>query len=469
MKKKRRTWVYAGAVVVFVAVLLVFIANREHPDYVRAAKLLPQARKEARAAFGALTWEEWRTENGINGEADFDAWDALAESIPQTVVAFTSYDPGTPPQEVYNAEKEWFDSLEPWVDPLVIRHVIGEDGTEWDIDNFRAPREISKAIYVGLRGAADAGDSDAVLRLGRISNKLIAEMQVEPSVIHTLVATALRNIFDDALLEAAARNHGDRDVVQSVTTVFSERVPLTPVHEVMAADVRLTQVYLDHLNSISTDRIDDWLNEYSSENFVDGMKGSGGRTVFDLLEGMTGQEPQFKRKTGKRTVQALEARFWEVEVMQADLVERAMNGDSKAEKELAALRSRYTDGYDRSYELADMSLMAPTLIDALRRTLLHDLTMRSALSLIQRCPEYDALPNALPEDLVFEDLLAKGPIIYRKTPTGFVIYSRYENGIDDGFKPNDPDQLRMIMNFSYSNSQEDVGLIVSYDPITPIP
>lgn len=55
-KRKRLIWVVASATLLAVFVgALFYLATREHPDYVRAAKLLPDARQRAWEVFGALT------------------------------------------------------------------------------------------------------------------------------------------------------------------------------------------------------------------------------------------------------------------------------------------------------------------------------------------------------------------------------------------------------------------------------
>ena len=72
------------------------------------------------------------------------------------------------------------------------------------------------------------------------------------------------------------------------------------------------------------------------------------------------------------------------------------------------------------------------------------------------------------QDLLFADPYGGRDALYRKTKYGFVIYSRSEDGVDDGFLPETPDLFRERDVMSYSNDKDE-GLVICYDPIVPVP
>ena len=114
MAKKRRRWILLG-VGLFVATVaaLLFLGLREDPRYVTAARGLEQARKDARDAFGTLTWEEFREANGTGSRDDREGWRELKRSISETFFAYADADaPSTAtPAEVFRQEEEWFRGL----------------------------------------------------------------------------------------------------------------------------------------------------------------------------------------------------------------------------------------------------------------------------------------------------------------------------------------------------------------------
>ena len=86
-----------------------------------------------------------------------------------------------------------------------------------------------------------------------------------------------------------------------------------------------------------------------------------------------------------------------------------------------------------------------------------------------RYPNLEDLPAALPADLVAPDAFGGEPLLYRKTPYGFLIYTRYKDRIDDGYIPVYPDSYEVEARTSPSLDEKDWGLIVGYDIPDPLP
>ncbi|MCH7905432.1 MAG: hypothetical protein IH944_12830 [Armatimonadetes bacterium] len=480
MKKKWRVVAVIGGVVALIAVGAVFYANREHADYVRAAKLLPTARQEAEAMFGPLTWEEYRKEKGISGEADLEEWTTIAKSVPTTISAQWSLPPEDSDQwktspysltsrERFLAERVWFSQIGDRVDRLRFRHIMRDDGSDWDFRFIGRSTDIAKALRIGLIGAADDGNADAVLELGRAFNSVIAELAVEPSGLANLKADAFRTLLLLGVLRAAVRNRNDVAVMRSLMTVVLEYPPAPTVREAFAADARMVDVYLEQLRNLEPGEINSWFNDVVGDyEFLEEMMDPSLMKLYDLVEKFRGERPEYRRKTGRRTAAALEARHWQVLVEYTNLLEDIARNKPGARAAMIKLDDEILFGGDWSYELAN-SMHWSWFFELRIRNLFGERAARSAFELLSRFPDYPDLPDELPPDLVFADPFGGLPVLYRKTQTGFLIYTRYENLIDDGFPLDDPDQLREEVRLMFSSGTEDFGLTVSYDPITPMP
>ena len=470
MKKKWRVLAIIGGVVALIAVGAVFYSNREHADYVRAAKLLPAARQEAEAMFGPLTWEEYRAENGITLQDESAAWEEVASNIPPVVKKqYESY-PGRPRtnREVFIAERDWFLRVRSKVEGVRVMHIVAADGEFWEYAFNSSCNPITKALAIGIEGAADEGDAEALLEIGRAANAVIYALDAEPGLIHHLRAYALLAIIDHAILRAAVRNRSDQSTIASLQTVLDERPRIPTIREVMSADARSQSLELNRFRTMSHREINDELNEYEEFSFAAKPEPRLQQFAYDAWERITGERPTRKRKTGMRTAAALEARYWEVMVKYTVLFEQLTANEPGARKEIAALADFIENTRDRSYEIAPWPTFS-LIIDIHIEWGFNELALRTAVELIERYPDQADVPDALPADLSFADPFGGDQVIFRKTPRGFLIYTRYINEIDDGFPLDYPDQLGEEARITYAYDRMDAGLIVSYDPITPAP
>ncbi|MCH7905430.1 MAG: hypothetical protein IH944_12820 [Armatimonadetes bacterium] len=468
MKKKWRVLAIIGGAVALVVVGAVFYANREHPDYVRAAKLLPAARLEAEAMFGPLTWEEYRAENGISGEVDLAKWEEVAASIPTRVKAqIDSRSTRRTDKAVFREEREWFDRFANEVGELRFRHILMEGGEEWELP-FTQYSTIVRALTIGIVGAADEGDADAVLVIGRASNNFIAALNEEPALISEMLNYAFVAILNQGILQSAVRNRDNPAVLQSIRTVLKERMHVPTIREVMSAQARSMSLELNRFRTMSPRAINDTLNEYEEFSFAAKPEPRLQKIVYDAWERITGERPTRKRKTGRRTAAALEARYWEVLVKYTVLFEQLTANEPGTRKEIVALADFLENTRDRSYEIAPFPMFSVIIDSHIEWEFDHNV-LRTAVALIERYPDHADVPEALPADLSFADPFGGDPVIFRKTPRGFLIYSRYVNESDDGFPPEQPDQLGTEASIWYSLDRQEYGLIVSYDPIVPVP
>jgi hypothetical protein len=123
---------------------------------VKAAAGLDAAKAEAREAFGGLTWEEYRENQGIEESDDSEAWEELSESIPKNVkdqeVSLLS-----PAQirTMYGMSSAWFGSVSGEIQDLKIQHFNpgdqgGHSHLEMSIDAWR----VLSALAIGITAAA---------------------------------------------------------------------------------------------------------------------------------------------------------------------------------------------------------------------------------------------------------------------------------------------------------------------------
>lgn len=468
-KKRRKRALVAVALFSVVVGLLAYLALRENPDYVRAAKLLPAAQREAEAMFGPLTWAEWRADNGVSAEADLERWTEVAETVPETISSLWSFNPSPmTSREIFIAEREWYSRISSEIESLRFRHIMREDGEDWDFTNLYDGRDISRALRIGIIGAADDGNAEAVLEFGRALNKIYTELTVEPSSLIEFSASSSRMLLHQAVIRAAVRNRRDPAVIKSLLSVLDERPLLPTVRELMAADARGWHVYLEQLKSQEPAEIDAWLDEWGSIELKENIAGPVQNFLFEWLERLRGERPELNRNTGNRTVAALEARYWEVMVDYTKLFEDRIANKPGARDAILAKDESLLNIGDRSYEFAHEFYWSMFFGNQIRR-LFNEQATRVVVLLVSRFPEYADLPAALPADLDFADPFGGDPILYRKTPTGFLIYTRYENEKDDGFPLMSPDQLGWEASFARCPGYEDWGVIVSYSPSELIP
>ena len=183
MKKKKRVWIVSSAALLFAGVAtLIYFATREHPDYVRAAKGLPAARKDAEKMFGPFTWEEYREERGITFKDDIDAWDTLKRSMPRDVSLLAHDDRATVSQfvKVYSENKAWFSALSVSLAPLELHQLSLGESHRYPLI---AAKNLVNAIGIGIEGSAETGDEGIMEELTLAAWLIFEQYNVEPNQI----------------------------------------------------------------------------------------------------------------------------------------------------------------------------------------------------------------------------------------------------------------------------------------------
>lgn len=455
--------------------LFFYLAARENPDYVRAAKRLPEARMKAQSMFGPLTWDEYPAQEGIDPEADLALWQKVVDSIP---VAVTSYvqDPGgsgTTRQNLFQQEQRWFENADTLIADLRWWHGMNTEHPGFGSEDLLLSKSIVQALSVGIVGAAERGDAEAVLKLGRSVNRVVEEILVEPVAWPVLVARANRSILCQALIRAAVRNRDDQAVQDSVRQILEELPVMPTVREHMGGELRSIKTFIEFLRPLSPGQVDEQLNERWGlkeedlrSSFLDRATKFWGRITG---EEDTGAEPWMNRRTGSSTVDALDARVLEVLVRTTELMEAVEHNDTSARALLERPDWLLNESIDRSYELVWSAPTGTTSIDAHLRAEFHDRAALAAFGLIDRFPRQDDLPDELPADLQFPDPFGGEPAHYVKTATGFLIFTVGSDYNDAGYKPSHPDILGSEVRFTTGLIDGQWAYIISYDPIVREP
>ncbi|MCH7905466.1 MAG: hypothetical protein IH944_13000 [Armatimonadetes bacterium] len=474
MVKRRRRWILLG-VGLFVAAVaaLLFLGLREDPRYVKAARGLEQAREDARDAFGTLTWEEFREANGTEYRDDREGWRELKESIPASVAAFSDRDttPTSTPAEVFREEEEWFRALEERIAPLALHHIFIGDWGDWTVESTIDARRVIQAMTVAIIGAADDGDVKSLERYTMLAFDVIAVAEQEQDTSTYFSGMINRSIVWEALVTASIKNRSNARVM-SVARALVQKLPPTPsLAEVVAGDSRTLARLLEALHTLNPYQIGPWLEQgaygYSS---VDDLPTRFDR-MKELWASLFSDEEVKMRRTGNRTADALEARYYE-SVVEAERLARLLSPvDGSGTEELRRHFIELDEINDLSYELATVLLGSQdTIVGWAISFGFERRSSEAAIDMLGRYPKYADLPDELPQDLALIDPYGSGrDALYRKTGTGFVIYSRWTNGRDDGFIESIFYGDEYVQFQARSGNELDRGTIVNYWLTKPDP
>ncbi|MCH8978348.1 MAG: hypothetical protein IH945_03790 [Armatimonadetes bacterium] len=468
MTKKRRRWVlFAVALFSAVVGLLAYLALRENPDYVRAAKGVRQARIRAEEAFGPLTWEEYRKVHGIVYSDDRDAWQEIAQSIPRDValLAHAAAPPETRFAEVYSANKAWFLGLRVQLDPLTLHQP--------DLQNYhRLPlieaKNLINALGVGIEGAADSDDSVAMTDLTMAAWGILDKYTAEPDYTGPSMILSGKIVISEALLCSAVRHRDDSAHLELIRTLLDSAPALPSIVEAAAGNVRSYFEFFTAMRQVGFGEINSWLDTASTDWGAALVSPSPLEEKIDeLLSRLRGDKEPNTRRAGENTVDALEARMWESLLEQSAAEVEALEHEPGSDRRLLQFAERIEGEQDLSYELVKSYLNTDFAYRWKHNEFLAD-AVRVAIALISRYPDHRALSDSLPPALVFDDPFGGEPVLYKRTENGFVIYSRSEDLIDGGYLPkNDVRQIGVTIGRSQGDA--DFGIVVRYAPNAPAP
>ena len=399
---------------------MAYSLTREHPDYVRAAAGLPKAKKDAEARFGPLTWDEYYRSQGLEWTDHSAAWEAAAKKVPKTIdviLASTWTKEGA--REVFQAHREWYLGLRSEIVPL--HYWPGHDVI---LDPVPA-KQLIRCIAIGIEGAADAGDYEAVRELTEVAELITKKIVEHPTILQALVATALRSILLQSILTTAVRYPGDEELQGALSEALASMSEIWDVERTTAGEARSALDFLEARRSTPLSQLAGELG-LSATPYYDspGKIESAVRQIFD-------REDPIRRRFGPHTIDAFGARTLEVLQLYADALTKCKTDYAGGTAMLRRVRGNVHATKDRSYELDEVFLSEMYVSSFLMQSFRLD-SARSALALIQRHKRAGDLPATMPSDLVCRDPFTGKDATYVKTTQGFVIATLGSNGFDEG-------------------------------------
>ncbi|MCH8978347.1 MAG: hypothetical protein IH945_03785 [Armatimonadetes bacterium] len=476
--KRRKRVIVAAGLVLAAGGTLAYILLRENPNYVRAAETLPQAKAAATEAFGTLTWEDYRAERGIETRDDADAWEAFGKTRPHLPLSVRrSPEPGDDTlRKYFLANRQWYMEVYGQIKELTVQHVYDPAAGDWSNPQSYEVASLRLLLAQGVIGAADAGDIEAVRKISQAEWSLREKELSEIDWSSYLPTQAKILAFESALLVAAVRNRQNPELLDEIRDSVRNWPRMPSVADTFAGDIRSESLMLDELRGLGPGEIDQWLDDLLVRNqeLITPLRLR--RASIELERDFYNAVQRFRssfRGTGPHTSAALEARFWETAVEFHDALTGFEGDRSGSRKRVFVVGDSLIGHKDVSYELALLvfifNFVSEVHVLSVGRPLRGATdAQRTAVEMVWRFPQFDMLPEELPQDLMFADPRGGGDVLYRKTDAGFVIYSRGEDGVDDGFVPNRPNQFREMDVMSVS-TDKDEGLVVCYHPIVPVP
>ncbi|MCH8978346.1 MAG: hypothetical protein IH945_03780 [Armatimonadetes bacterium] len=471
MKKKRRKWLIVTAVVAAILASLFYIVLREDPRYVAAAEMLPKVKAQAERTFGPLTWDEHRDQSGTVYRDDRNGWRDLSQSTPPAASALWDFrnpssDTGL---QVFLAEQAWFAELPLRLAPLRVHHVFKPDWKDWTFESAAYTKEMTKAIAVAVAATADLGRVSELRSFVQSGHGIAVKNYEEPSHLNALVGIANQSVLTDAILRTAVKHRNSPSVFKALDELLGEAPEFPSVSKLVAAEVRSWAPYLEDLRGLKPGEVEIWLDQMQAGAFEEYKPKSLLDKIKEHYEAYKYGGEVEVRRTGANTAAALEARFWEA----ALALDGALNGVSaetgEGIDELDQAVDAIGNATDPSYEMAGMFVYLTNITTVMQRWAFRVAGADTVMEMVKRFPEYDDIPVGLPLDLVFTDPFGHGaPVLYRKTTTGFLIYSRDADEADDGYVPGNLAHLnKRYCTYSRSLSGKDVGYVVSYAPTDP--
>ncbi len=482
---RKRNWrrrLVIGAALLFAAVAALFyFALREDRRYVRAANELPALKAKAQATFGALTWSEFRKKHGSNYRDDREAWRTIADSAPKSIDPFGFTGAAFPESyaAVLDKEREWFDALPERIMSLKCQHSDKETWAEQS-EATSPPKKIAAALQVAIVGAADKGDATDVRKFTAASWRMANSLIEEPDLVNVATMRWVRTTILRGIVRAAVKDRHNDAVMRALEDAMLAAPLLPSFTDIVAGEARSYGPLLEQLRELPHKEVGKWLYDLSGLEMYEVLEKSPLDRVKQMIEGIKSGEELDPKITGPHTTRALEARFWEVALQLHESASNVslMNGDGARDFVFKSLF--IVAKSDPSYDFAKLFNVPPSsrngngsdsFAGAMRPLRLGNFSLRATellLSMLRRYPSPSKLPASLPPDLAFSDPFGGGLIKYRRTATGFLVYTVGENGKDDGFLLPGPGAL----DFTYaaimpSLDTEEWGLAVSYTPTEP--
>lgn len=461
MKKKRL--IIAGFVVIGVAVFVAvyYLGIAENPQYVRAAKGLDESRARAKGLVGETSWGEYREARGTVYRDDADAWESLSNSIPVeletaqgTLVSLSET------ERLFRRNRQWFLATSDEIKTLVLHHA-DNDKENNDFGTTIEVMKLSELLWLGIIGAGYTGDIDSLRTIGSAASHLVSVLQEEPDFIHSMVADLCKIIQTHRMIEFTQEFKYDKQVTDALIEFLDSMPERLTLSQIFKSEVRSHYPQLSKLLPMSPEEVNEYFNEMNDYSKLTATGSRG--VIIDWVDTIADLGQTGRRRVGPHTVDALEARYWEVTT---DVIEDAIKADSLVKSDVDALLAnggKYDPLIDQSYEFVFRKYAVLTRLSKIMTPVVSfDLSVL-ACKVIARFTEVGLLPDDLPSDLMKIDLYSGRELIYEKTATGFLIYSVGENNSDDGFYDRSTSPIKM--NEYFTSPLGDIGIVVEY----PVP
>lgn len=463
MKKRRTIWVVCAVVISGTIGALAYLATRENPDYVRAAKLLPEMRQKARDTFGQLTWEEFHEENGIVYSDDYPEWQRIQRTIPREFDDFRYIDPPDPERygELFEDNKAWFLALPGQLERLLILRTRSRGITE----SLIPAKNLLNAIAIGIIGAADTGDEESVKFPAETGYGIVEKYRIEFCSLRAVMMLSGMSVINGALLTAVARNRQEESLVALVRDLISGPPEHKSIKEAFAGNARDNWLFFQPLFDKEFFSLNYQLDQLSERGFgapsAPLTKPSLAGKIREFLSGLSDREGN-PRRTGEHTYDALEARLWEVQLKKFEIVSEILKERPFSLEKHEAFFDEVGSRDDLSYEYARVVLYSSVGRGFVQYGVVKDLS-QLALDVMAQYPDISSLPERLPIETLPEDLYSTEKIRYRRFSRGFIVYSVNSDGKDNGF-PLQDDSRYMLKNVDISSSESglDFGVVVNY-------
>jgi hypothetical protein len=487
-KTKKIRWVLPA--VLFVLILSVSFglmwSRGEDPLFAEAAKGLAAARIKGAYVIGPLSWAEYREQNGYEYEDNHREWRDINSSIPEGVKRKRFKDLATEEslRSRFETARPWYEGLQARVGGLAVHHP--DPSAPLNEHKSLDVSQISKSLPIAIVASADAGDAAGAAGYARTMGQLSSKLLAEPATHSLLTAHWIRWELIQVAGVAAMRNRANTALAGELADSLEALEAFPPLADISAGDFRSSRAYLFENMDIRPDLIQRYLWERNTRPQDNSWLAAANRgedvdshsserlmqEIFDRIDTRIRGKSLHKNRqlirTGPNTAKAFEARAYETKVENMLLLHAVSTGGPAAMQKLRDFESDLSSNPDPSYVLAKEAVLGVTIANDYLTGICFLEAGKASLRMIQRYPDPEDLPDALPEDLVTPDPFMPGSsLVYRKTALGFMLYSVGSDGDDDGMPVNDLTRESYFTLRYSGNRGGDYGIAVNYNPVAP--
>jgi hypothetical protein len=437
--KKGKKWlVWTLAVLAFLVAgtaWFAYLLTSEHPDYVRAAAELPDARKRAEAKFGPLDWASYRKEKGIQEQDDREAWRSLRNSIPKELIDWqmSSTKDQADYAALFRTNRQWFLSLEEAIRPLALQHFYKRQFSWSDYEPYSNVKALHQVCCAGIVGSALNGDVESLSLIVKTAQQLSDKAKSEQDLLTVITVRSLNTALSRALVTASLLSKNPRIRAAALELHPNPYVPSSAT-ETYAGEARNYDMTLETLRELTkgdapASEIEQLMDSNGYQFYVR-EPSSVERLVHNVLNGFDDEEPRKSRRVGPHTPDALEARILQVLCEMDDMQKKYANNPLTFTSRAKLLRDSIEKSRDRSYEFAigyaDELFVQRATKDEFR----HNAAI-ACLKVLVKFPSHSVVPNAVDGSILPVDPFTGKRANYERTSRGFMFRTAGFDGIDE--------------------------------------